>query len=82
MTDANDTTSRSIRTAMAVTNSEATPLRLTLEPWAEERVIPPGGTALVSFFGPQGGRLEVEVKPNELILYGWVGSVLEAIDSE
>lgn len=65
---------------VAITNSDAVPLRLILEPWADEVVVAPGKTIRVAFSGPDGGLLQVEVKQNEVILYGWEGSTLSVLD--
>ncbi|AUX40250.1 uncharacterized protein SOCE26_016490 [Sorangium cellulosum] len=61
---------------IAVTNSNGSEVRLILEPWAEEVVLSPDESVDIAFSGPQGGRMEVEVKPGAVILYGWEGSIL------
>lgn len=65
---------------LAITNTQPTEVRLTLEPWADEHVMAPGKTVEVSYSGPSGGRMEIELKPGEVILYGWEGSVLSVRD--
>ncbi|MEM7246151.1 MAG: hypothetical protein AAF533_12460 [Acidobacteriota bacterium] len=54
-----------------------------LEPWAEEHPIPPGTSIGVSYSGPaEGGDVEIEVSGEELIVYGWTGSVLDVVRSD
>jgi hypothetical protein len=62
--------------SIVVSNRLRTPLTLVLEPWAEETKVGPGHRVSVAFKGPQGGRIEVEVKGDVLVVYGWQGSVL------
>jgi hypothetical protein len=62
---------------LVVANSQSDDVKLTLEPWAEERTLPAGATAEIMFSGPPGGRLEVELVPGGVIVYGWEGSLLE-----
>jgi hypothetical protein len=70
------TTQETNRGAVAVTNSGAAPVRLVLEPWGDETLVPPATTVRISFEGPQGGLLEIAVKPGQITVFGWEGSVL------
>jgi hypothetical protein len=65
-----------MRGLMVATNSLPTPLKLVIEPWANEATIAPGHSMKVEFSGPQSGRIEIEVKEGVLVIYGWTGSVL------
>ncbi|AUX27733.1 uncharacterized protein SOCEGT47_083310 [Sorangium cellulosum] len=67
---------------ISVTNSNDSEIRLTLEPWAEEVVLSPGQSVQVAFSGPQGGHMEVDLRPGAVILYGWEGSVFSVKGSE
>jgi len=71
----------SIKGVLAITNSHASEVRLTLEPWADEHMLPPDSTVEVAFNGPMDGRIEVEMKPGEIIVYGWEGAVMSVLDS-
>ncbi len=65
-----------INGSLALTNSGADELRVTLEPWADNVVIGPGQTVHVSYSGPAGGRIEIDVGQGELVVYGWEGSTM------
>jgi dihydroxyacid dehydratase/phosphogluconate dehydratase len=67
---------------LAVTNSESSALRLVLEPWADERTMSPGSTVVIAYSGPTGGRMEVERKPGEIVVYGWEGSTMSIVDEQ
>jgi hypothetical protein len=67
---------------LAVTNSEHSNVRVVLEPWADERTLAPASTIVISFIGPAGGQLEVERKPNEIVVYGWEGATMSFVDNE
>lgn len=57
------------------TNSSPIPLRLVLEPWAEEYVIQPNSSAEVMGKGGEiGSYFELEQLDDRLIIYGWTGS--------
>jgi len=59
---------------LAITNSESFAVVLVIEPWAEERTILPCSTVILTYTGPAGGQLEIERKPEKIIIYGWPGS--------
>lgn len=63
---------------VAITNGNPSVLNLTIEPWADQHELSVGDTLELVFDGPVGGRLEVEVKPNGLTIYGWPGSTVSA----
>lgn len=56
-------------------NSSPRPLRLVLEPWAEEHLIQPGlSVEVVGTGGEAGSYFELEQLDDRLIIYGWPGS--------
>ena len=65
--------------SIMIINSEEVPLRVVLEPWADERVVAPHETVAISVDGPPG-RLEIEHKSGELIVYGWEGVIMSIDD--
>jgi len=69
------------RGTIAVINSQATSLRLILEPWGDQMSISPGQTVRLLLSGPEGGHLEVELKGNDVILYGGEGSVISTVET-
>lgn len=69
-------TSIEVRGTIVVSNSYPYEIVLTLEPWYEQYTMLPGVAVEVDFCGPSGGRLELEMRQNEIIIYGWSGSVV------
>ncbi len=60
-----------------ISNTGAEPLRVWLEPWAEEVAIPPGGTFRFHGVGEEPGEIEVEQRDQGFfILYSWPSSRL------
>lgn len=59
-----------------ISNTGAEPLRVWLEPWAEEVPIPPGETFRFLGVGEQPGELELEQQNQDMILYSWSSSRL------
>ena len=58
------------------TNSSLNPLRLVLEPWAEEYVIQPNSSAeVIGEGGEAGSYFELEQLDDRLIIYAWIGCV-------
>lgn len=65
---------------LTITNSRDVAVRLRLEPWAEEHALPPATSVGVSYSGPADrGDFEVEVSVEEIVVYGWAGSLLEVV---
>ncbi|MGH2587011.1 MAG: hypothetical protein ACRDJE_19020 [Dehalococcoidia bacterium] len=60
-------------------NSAAAPLCLTLEPWAEQYIVPSGTAVDVTAHGPSGGKLEISVEDDGIIVYGWTGSTVDVV---
>ena len=66
------------------TNASPGRLALTIEPWGDVHEISAGTSVEVLASGPAGGVLEIEVRPEGLVVYGWTGSTVdihEASDS-
>jgi hypothetical protein len=55
------------------------PLRLWIEPWADEREFPPGTVVTLRASSPQDGHLEIVPAEDATWVYGWVGSTLEVL---
>ena len=72
---------QSVALGIEVRNKDEAPLRLMLEPWGRELVVPAAGIASLEFEGPAKANIEIHVGPNTLILYGWAGSFLEGPDN-
>lgn len=63
-----------------IRNSASDPLRVWLEPWVEEILIPPG--AEFRFVGEQPGQLLVEESDGRRIVYSWPTSRLTVYHGE
>jgi hypothetical protein len=57
-------------------NKQDVSIKLTVEPWCHVQLVPPGSTAEVLFEGPPSGQIEIQIKPGEIVVFGWVGSIL------
>lgn len=55
------------------------PLRLWIEPWADEREVPPGSVVTLRAKSPHGGRIETVEAADAIWIYGWPGSTLEVL---
>lgn len=64
---------------LALSNSQPGDVRVILEPWCEERTLSSGSTLDVAFDGPSGGRIEIEMKPGEMIVYAWEGATMSFV---
>ena len=62
---------------ISVTNRQEVEVRVVLEPWLDERRLTPGSTATISLSGPPVGPIEIETRPQEIVVYGWAGSLLQ-----
>lgn len=66
-----------------VSNRRAQPIRLIVEPWANEYPMEPGTSYQVEFSGPSSPNpLEVEDRDDGIVVYGWVGSVYRVRDED
>ena len=59
-----------------VANKESTPLKLIVEPWADEGIIQPGKKVEITFSASHPVDLEIEIRPGALVLYAWKGAML------
>jgi hypothetical protein len=66
-----------VKSAIRVANVNSEPLRLRVEPWGREFDLLGGASQEIDFEGPDGGMIEVEVQPGEVVVYGWVGSTVD-----
>lgn len=55
------------------------PLRLWIEPWADEREFPPGTVVTLRARSPHEGHLEVAPADDATWIYGWHGATLELL---
>lgn len=72
----NSSTIQEYTTSLRVSNMHSFPIILHLEPWGEQYTMPPEATFLVVARGPEGDTLEVECAEEQIVLYGWPGSVV------
>lgn len=72
MQPSDSATSRTLE--VLVTNDHVHPLRLVIEPWAQEATLPSQAVARAIFEGPDKAILEVVSSADGLIIYGWEGS--------
>ena len=63
-------------TSLRVRNSRSIALTFSLEPWGEQYRLAPEETFEIVARGPEGDSLEVEFADDQIILYGWPGSVV------
>jgi hypothetical protein len=63
-------------TSLRVYNSRSMALTFSLEPWGEQYKLAPEETFEIVTRGPEGDSLEVELAADQIILYGWPGSVV------
>jgi len=66
-----------VKSAVRVANASGSPLRLRIEPWGREFDLAEGAAQVLDFAGPDGGMIEVEVRPGEITVFGWVGSTVD-----
>lgn len=55
------------------------PLRVWIEPWADERTFSPGTVVTMRARSPREGRIEVVEGRDATWVYGWPGSTLEVL---
>ena len=67
------------RQSLWIRNSEAVPVALCVEPWANEIQISSSNDYQVVFEGPEGGFPGVEWGRDRITLYGWPGSVAQVL---
>lgn len=62
---------------VAVRNVRDTAVRFILEPQGCEFVMPPGAVFELRAEGPEGDELQIDFAPDQIIAWGWSGSVVE-----
>ena len=62
--------------SLRVCNSRSIVLTFSLEPWGEQYRLAPEETFEIVARGPEGDSLEVAFADDQIILYGWPGSVV------
>src|SRR5215471_15155543 len=67
---------------LRIKNSHVQPLRLHIEPWAEEVLILPNVLYQIVAEGPRGDHLELEFAEGKITIYGWPGSVLSVFQGQ
>jgi hypothetical protein len=66
-----------------ITNDHPEPLTVIVEPWAEEVVLSPKSSLLMTVLSDRGGLLEVATRPNYLTVWLWTGCRVKlAVDGE
>jgi hypothetical protein len=68
--------------AVCLTNKRDLDLRLILEPWAEEITLPSCKSLRLVASSEQTGELEIEVRDDGAIVYGWPGATLSVFDGQ
>jgi hypothetical protein len=63
-------------TSLRVCNSRSIALIFSLEPWGEQYRLAPDETFEIVARGPERDSLEVEFADDQIIVYGWPGSVV------
>lgn len=63
-------------TSLRICNSRSVALTFCLEPWGEQYPMAPEGIFEVVARGPKGDSLEVEFADDQIVLYGWPGSIV------
>jgi hypothetical protein len=65
-----------------IVNDGARPLRVCIEPWAEELVLPPGHTLRIVGRSEGAGDFEVHRAASRVVVYAWPGSTAIAYDGD
>ena len=67
------------RIIASFTNTRDRPISLRIEPWLEETEMAPGSRYFVLARGPEGG-MAIELGADQVTLWGWVGSIVTAVE--
>jgi len=62
---------------VAVRNVRETATTFILEPQGRDFVMPPGAVFELRAEGPEGDQLQIDFGPDQIITWGWSGSVVE-----
>ena len=65
---------------LSLRNSHRGILRLFVEPWGEELLMPPNVTYQIVAEGPQGDSLELDIGERSVTVYGWPGAIASVFD--
>jgi hypothetical protein len=68
---------RQVSVHVRVANETGTPVLLRIEPWGDEVGLPAAGAHDLHFTGPDVADVEIELRPSEVTIYGWSGSILD-----
>ena len=68
-----------MKTVLRVTNPSNAKVLVRFEPWVREYDISAGAAREFALTGPDPADIEVEVRPTEITIHGWTGSVLDGI---
>jgi hypothetical protein len=71
--------SPSVRTEsidVLVTNGGESPLHVWVEPWGREASIGKDEHLRMSFIGPMPAWIEIDSRPDRLMVFGWTGSTI------
>ena len=66
----------SYKSSISITNESNRPLTFHLEPWGEQTPMPVGSTLPVKAEAKEQGEMQIQYKENEILVWGWTGSVL------
>lgn len=60
-----------------VNNLSGKNITFRLEPWADEKELLANESVIVDSRGPVEGLIEIEYYEQEIVIYGWTGSICE-----
>ena|ERR1044071_10460945 len=63
------------KSIVSISNSSDKEITFHLEPWGEQRTMPPGGRFQVVLEANEPGEVEVEYEQDNILVWGWSGSV-------
>lgn len=58
-------------------NAASKSAQLTIEPWGDVTQVEAGQRVKVSFRGPAPAEMDLEISEQGIVIYGWVGSILD-----
>ncbi|HEY7546414.1 MAG TPA: hypothetical protein VID27_16110 [Blastocatellia bacterium] len=64
------------KSSISIANRTDRGLTFQVEPWGEQIPMPPGTAFQVVAEAKQQGEIEIEYKENDVLVWGWTGSVL------
>jgi hypothetical protein len=66
-----------MKTTVLIKNTSVDSITVRLEPWGEEQEVAPGGEMNCQLTSNSPPVMEIQVGERGIIVYGWVGAVLE-----